>query len=190
MGNISDLIGGEFDSGQYDAPNDYSALPPGDYTMVVEKADVKPTKAGDGHYVNVQLSVVGNNYANRKAFDRMNIDNQSQKAVEIGLRQLSALCKAAAGGQDVRITDTDQLIGQVVLVKLAVKDDQNVVKSYKPAGTQYDTPPTGKAATTVQRPTKDVVQPPAGFPGRPSSTPQVAAPTQPQSGAVVPPWKR
>jgi hypothetical protein len=152
MGNLSDLFGGEYDSSQYQGDNDFAPLPPGEYTVTIDKAEIKQTKAGDGHYVNVQLSVVGDKYANRKMFDRMNIDNPSQKAVEIGLRQFSSLCRAAAGGQDVKVTDTDELLGQTVVVKVAVKDDQNVVKAYKVAGTQQPMPPSQPSQKPKQPP--------------------------------------
>jgi hypothetical protein len=168
--DISDIFGGEsFDTSQHEAPSDYGPLPPGDYVVTIEKAEVRVTKKGDGHYVWLQLSVLGEQFTNRKLFCNMNIDNPSEKAASIGRGQLAGLGKAINNGQDCAITSTDQLVGQVVAAAVKVKDNENEVRAFKPTG------------QVVQGP------PPAAKPAPPKvSSPKAAA----TAGGQAPPWAR
>jgi len=137
MGDISDSYGGNaFEPNQHEKTEDFKPLPPGEYHMFIEKAEVKETKKGDGSYLKLQLSVIGEEYEGRKVFDNINLSNPNSKCVEIGIKQLAALGQALGLAA---ITDSQELIEKIIIVKLKVKagdgdrEAENEVRTYKPA---------------------------------------------------------
>lgn len=112
---------------------DYSPLPAGWYSATISGAEVKETKAGTGEYIAVKYSITGPTHQGRVIFGNLNIKNPSPKAEEIGRQQLGDLMRAIGLA---RVTDTDQLIGGSLVIKLNVKDDdkygeRNEVKDFK-----------------------------------------------------------
>lgn len=111
-------------------------IPAGQYTVKIERAQLKDTKSGTGRYISLMLRVQGPTHSNAVVFAMVNISNQNQEAERIGKAQLRSIMEAI-GLQT--ITDTDQLIGGVMDVKVAVEkdtyngneQDRNVVKSFK-----------------------------------------------------------
>jgi len=67
------------------------ALPAGQYISVLDKAEIKSTKAGDGQYINCQFKVVDGQHKGGVFFDIINIANPNQQAVEIGLARLNTI---------------------------------------------------------------------------------------------------
>ena len=112
----------------------FEPLPAGDYQVSIESADVNPTKDGQGQYIKLKLKVSGPTHSGRTIFANLNIRNRSPKAEEIGRQQLGDIMRAIGLAT---LTDTDQLIGGNLVVKLAIKpaDGQyeagNEVKAYK-----------------------------------------------------------
>ncbi len=129
---MADLTG--FFSGQgFDpatAPPD--VVPPGNYVVQVEKCEIKQTKAGDGHYVEVDMVILDECPSKgRHLWDRLNIHNKNPEAVKMAQRSLGALC-VAAGIPDLK--DTDMLLQVMVVACVKVKDGDNNIRTYKPAG--------------------------------------------------------
>ncbi|AGC35756.1 single strand DNA binding protein [Rhizobium phage RHEph06] len=111
------------------------AIPSGLYPVIITKTEEKPTKSGQGSYIEVEMTVQGGEFANRKIFDRLNIRNPNQTAVDIAYATLSAICHVTGV---LNMTDTVQLHGrpfQAVVSKIPRDDrpDQmtNEVKGYK-----------------------------------------------------------
>lgn len=167
MSDLATIFGNGFDTGSVPPAEDFVAIPPGKYPALVEKAEVKSTKAGNGHYVELTLSILDGQYKNRKLFDRINIDNPSQECVSIGLRSLAALGQAIGL---TSISDTSQLLQKVCIAHVKVKDEQNYVRTY--SSLNGDKP---------LIPNQPVQQP---QPTQPAQTNQV-----PNAG-VKPPWAR
>ena len=112
----------------------FEPLPAGDYQVSIESADVNPTKDNSGQYIKLKLKVSGPTHSGGTIFANLNIRNRSPKAEEIGRQQLGDIMRAIGLAT---LTDTDQLIGGNLVVKLAIKpaDGQyeagNEVKAYK-----------------------------------------------------------
>jgi hypothetical protein len=110
--------------------SNYEPLPPGWYTVNIRDAELKPTKDGAGQYIKIQYKLDNG----RVVFGNLNIKNASPKAEEIGRQQLGELMRALGLS---RVTDSDQLIGGNLQIKLAVKEAangfeaSNDVKGYK-----------------------------------------------------------
>jgi hypothetical protein len=74
------------------ASADFEPIPGGWYQFVIEKSELKPTKAGTGAMISLMAKVQGPTHANRVVFGNINYQNPNAQAQEIGQRQLSALC--------------------------------------------------------------------------------------------------
>jgi len=111
----------------------YEPLPAGWYTASIVQAEIKPTKSGTGEYISVRYDILGPTHQGRVVFGTFNIRNASPKAEEIGQQQLGELMAAINLPQ---LSDTDQLIGSNLQIKLAIErneqyGDKNQVKAYK-----------------------------------------------------------
>jgi hypothetical protein len=116
-----------------DQGGDFAPIPAGDYHVKIVDSDLKDTKAGNGQYIKVRLDVMGPSHQGRVLFSNINIRNPNPKAEEIGRQQLGSILRAIGLAS---LTDTDQLIGGELSVKVTVKDDPtygpgNEVKGYK-----------------------------------------------------------
>jgi len=113
-------------------------LPEGWYDAMIENVEVRSTKSGTGAYFAVTYNIVGNNYANRKVWGNVTYKNPNATAETIGRKQLSKM--SAAGGLTSLPSDTDELIGLKMSIKVGVTPatDQyaarNEVKDWKSSG--------------------------------------------------------
>lgn len=127
---------------------DFSPLPAGWYTVRISESGINNTKKGDGQYIKNRMDVIGPTHSGRVIFSNLNIRNPNPKAEEIGRQQLGDLLRAAGIAS---LTDTDQLVGAVVQVKLSVKEDEqygagNEVKAYKATDGSAPPMPAAQAA--------------------------------------------
>lgn len=113
-----------------------STVPPGDYVVAVTGAQLKRSKSLTGMYISLELSILEGEHAKRKVWDIINIKNDNPQAAMIGRQTLAALAMAA----DLpALKDSQELVGKVVKVKLAIKKEsggyeaKNQVKRYMPA---------------------------------------------------------
>lgn len=114
-----------------DTGGDYSPIPPGEYNANIKDAELKATNDGTGQYIKLRLDVTGPSHAGRVVFSNINIRNKSQAAEQIGRAQLGALMKAAGLAT---LTDTDQLIGAHIGIKVAIREartDEKTGKTYE-----------------------------------------------------------
>ena len=136
----------------------FEPLPAGWYDSTVQGAELKNTKAGTGRYIAVKYAITGPTHQGRIVFANLNIKNPNPKAEEIGRSQLGELMRAIGL---TKVTDTDQLIGGSLAIKL------KIVKS-----DEYGD-------------SNDV----AGFKSLGGSMPSVA-PSAPASDKAAPPWAK
>lgn len=101
--------------------NNYELLPPGWYDAVIQGAELRDTKTG-GQMIAVKYSVTGPTHQGRLVWGNINIRNANPKAEEIGRQQLGDIMRALGLA---RVTDTDQLIGGQIGIKIAIRDAQN-----------------------------------------------------------------
>jgi hypothetical protein len=168
QGDLQDIFGSQgFDPNSVEPQSDFDVLPPGEYPVLIEAAEYKETKKGDGHYVALTMMVLDGQYKGRKLWDNINIHNPNEKTVTIALKAFGALGRAI--GVEA-ITDTSQLLNQVIAVKAVVKKDniygeRNAVQKYlSPTEAQ---PQVGNAGLPT---------PAAATPAQPVAAPQAAGP--------------
>jgi hypothetical protein len=137
----------------------FDVVPPGWYSAKIGGAELKDTKAGNGQYISVRYDITGPSHQGRVVFGNLNIKNPNTKAEEIGRQQLGELMRAIGLA---KLSDTDQLIGSDLQVKIAVREDEkyganNDVKGFKSvpggapaiAATQMATTATSAPATSA-----------------------------------------
>jgi len=111
--------------------NSFEPLPEGWYNATIVNAEVKETKAGDGKYIACKYTITGPSHQGRVVFGNLNIKNASTKAEEIGHQQLGDIMRAIGLA---KVSDTDQLIGGNLGIKLVVKTGDyagNEIKGFR-----------------------------------------------------------
>lgn len=161
----------------------FDVLPAGTYNIRMTASETKPTKDGTGSYLSITWTVADGPYANRKLFDRLNLNNKSKQAVDIAYQTLSAICHATGVMQ---LQDSSQLHGILLSCKVKIKpaegkyDEGNEISSYMAVAGGAPGQPPAPAWVAPAAP----VQPPAQ-PAAPAWAPpaQAAAP-------AAPPWAK
>lgn len=111
--------------------NNFEPLPEGWYNAAITGAEIKATKAGDGKYIALKYNITGPSHQGRVIFGNLNIKNASTKAEEIGRQQLGEIMRAIGLA---KVSDTDQLIGGNLSIKLSMKTGEyagNEVKAFR-----------------------------------------------------------
>lgn len=156
------------------------AIPAGWYIAQMVESEMKPTSNGQGAYLATVYQVLEGKYKGAKLFDRINLQNSNPTAVEIGYRQLSAICHAVGV---IQVEDSAQLHNRPLGVKVSLRpagpgadgknyDASNEVKGYKaasavqvesnPAMNSFQPPPTQFAPPPVNQPNPMYGQQPQG----------------------------
>ncbi|MCU0938996.1 MAG: DUF669 domain-containing protein [Burkholderiaceae bacterium] len=157
-----------FDATNIEPAQAFTPIPAGTYVAQIVESEVKPTRAGDGTYLQLTWQVLEGPCAGRKVFGRINNRNPNAQAEQIGQKELSALCHAAG---ILKITDTQQLHGRPLRIRVAVRKD--------PTGQYQDNNEVkGYEALASAAP---LVQPAAVPPAMPAQPPAARA-------AEAPPW--
>lgn len=149
-----------FDANEVEPAQSFEPIPKGDYLCMAVDSEMKTTKAGTGQYLQIVWEVLDGDYKGRKLWERLNLKNPNQQAVDIAQRTLSSICRAitAGGAFDVmRPKDSAELHGKPLLVSVGLRKREdtgeysNECKGYKPAN--------GKAPATSTE-AKDSKTPP------------------------------
>lgn len=128
-----------FDANGIEPATTFEALPAGDYTAIIVESDYELTanakasgNAQDGQFLKLKLQVVEGPFQNRTLYDRLNLVNPNEQAVEIAKRTLSAICRAVGRMQP---QDSSELHNIPMIVKVGQEpyngSMSNKVKGYK-----------------------------------------------------------
>lgn len=151
-----------------DTGGDFSPIPAGEYTCTVKDAEIKATNDGSGQYIKLRLDISGPTHTGRVVFSNINIRNKSEAAEAIGRGQLRSIMGALGLSS---LSDSDQLIGGALAIKVAIREartDEKTGKTYEASNEVKAYKPVGGAMPSAA---------PAGMPkAAPSSAPAKAAP--------------
>ena len=100
----------------------FGLLPIGDYVLEIKGAEVKPTKAGNGEILKLELEVVSDFRKGAKVFENLNVSNPNTTAERIGLERLNQIIEFS-GLDDPE--DPEELIGEVVGARVTVEPARN-----------------------------------------------------------------
>lgn len=127
---------GGFDANTVEPNADFEPIPAGQYKAVFTESEEKPTKARTGSYLQLKAEIIEGEHKGRIVFERLNLNNPNETAVDIAKRTLSSICRAV-GVMTPR--DSSDLHDKPFLMKLAVTPAQgqygpgNDIKSYEAA---------------------------------------------------------
>jgi len=172
-------LGQTFDANSVEPAQQFTAIPAGKYRAVILKSEWKPTKKG-GQYLEFMIEILDPKYKGRRVWEKLNLKNASQVAVDIANATLSSICRATGV---MRANDSSQLHGIPFIVGLKVKE-HNGKTNNEPSS--YESVESASAATVaapqanspapweqpVPAPAQQPVQPPAPlpFPGEAAGT--------------------
>lgn len=193
------VLGINFDANAVAPQSEMGAVPPGWYNVMITESEMKPTSKKDGSFLALTYTVMDGEFAKRKLFENLNLQNKSETAVEIARACLSAICHAIGVFQ---IADSQQLHGIPFQIKVGVEpagkgddgkehDARNSIKGYKalegaavaPAGGQQQTAPAWAQQTAPAAP---------AAPLAPAAPAPVAPPAPAPSGlaaAIIDGWQ-
>jgi len=83
-----------FDATKVAPAQAYEALPSDKYLVEITKSELKPMKAGNGSYLELEYTVLDGEYRGRKVWDRLCLIHPRAETVKIARSQLSAICHA------------------------------------------------------------------------------------------------
>jgi hypothetical protein len=123
-----------FNAHQVEPNESFDPIPTGEYLCAITASEEKPTKAGNGAYLELEFEVLEGPYKGRKLWDRLNLSNPNDLAVKIARATLSAICRAV-GVMEPK--DSCELHDLPLVVKVRVENRQdndepsNVIKGYR-----------------------------------------------------------
>lgn len=190
-----------FDASQVAPATALDPVPAGWYTAMIVESEMKPTADGTGYYLETVNAIVEPvEYAGRKVYDRINLQNKNPVAVEIGYKTLSAICHAVG---IIQVQDSQQLHNRPFAIKVSIRpagpgadgknyEASNDVKGYKASSERTNTAPaqvapTPPAAPQWAPPAQAQVAPPQQQAPAPQWTPPPAQPA-PQAAPAAPQW--
>ncbi len=74
-------------------------LPEGERTGLIEQSEIRDTKAGDCRYLDLTWKILEGDHRDRLVWQRVTLENPSEKAVQFGKRRLSSICFAVGKEQ-------------------------------------------------------------------------------------------
>lgn len=138
---------GHFDATSVAPSEDFSPIPVGEYVVQITDSDVKPTKSGNGHRLELTFEVIDGEFKGRKVWANLNLDNPNPKAVEIAQRELSAICHAVG---KLQVVDSQELHYKPLVIRVDIEErdgygPRNVIKAYKAVAGGVGNAPAGAA---------------------------------------------
>lgn len=159
-----------FDASQVPEQQEFTALPAGDYVAIATTSEFKPTKTGNGEYLQFTFEVLAPEaFKGRKTWARMNLRNPNATAVDIAQRELAALCRAVGV---IKPKDSSELHNKPVVLTIDTELDErkresNVIKKYTAVGGAA--PAAGAAAPAASAPAPTTWNAPAAGGANPAA---------------------
>lgn len=124
-----------FDASTVEPTTPIEPVPAGKYAVMITESEMKPTKAGNGNYLQLTFEIIEGEYKGRLLWARLNLDNPNAQAVAIARAELSAICRAVGVMQPKDSVELHNLPLQIS-VRLRKRSDSdemaNEIKGYSP----------------------------------------------------------
>lgn len=122
-----------FDANAVEPNATFEPVPAGKYLAAIINSEMKPTKKGDGQYLELTFQILDGEYKGRNLWSRLNLVNSNQATVQIARAELSALCRAVGV---MSPKDSIELHNLPLLIRVLVKnradtgEPTNVIRGY------------------------------------------------------------
>jgi len=125
---------GNFNANEVEPTTTFEPLPAGKYLAAITATEMKPTKKGDGSYLQLEFTVLEGDCKGRKTWDRLCINHPNEMTQRIARGNLSAICRAV-GVMQPRDSVELHNIPLVITVKCKKREDNgeitNEIKGYE-----------------------------------------------------------
>ena len=144
------MIFNNFNAAEIPEQDSFEPIPAGWYTAMITASEEKSTKAGTGSYLQLRIDVISGQYENRVLFERLNLDNPNDTAVQIAQRTLASICRAVG---IMSPTSSHDLHDKPMQVKVGIQpasgayEASNSVKGYAPVDGSVASPAKAAAKT-------------------------------------------
>ncbi len=122
-----------FNANEVEPTTAFEPLPAGKYLAAITASEIKPTKKGDGSYLQLEFTVLEGDCKGRKVWDRLCINHPNDLTQKIARGNLSAICRAVSVMQPGDSVELHNL-PLVITVKCKKREDNgeiaNEVKGY------------------------------------------------------------
>jgi hypothetical protein len=159
-------------------------VPPGEYDLFTDSAEVVPTKAGTGIMLKVAYTIGNGEYEGRKVFAQFNIRNASAQAQAIGIGELKALCLATGVDYEIVRTDTDALLYQPFAAMVGMEKQQINPQTGQPYA------PRNRVIRYLPRSDAPPARQQAQQPAQQPATKPAAAPAKAPARNTMKPWEK
>jgi hypothetical protein len=137
-----------FNANEVEPSKGIDPIPAGKYNAVIIDSEMKPTKNGNGQYLELTFEVIDGEYKGRKVWSRLNLDNPNAQAVQIARSDLSAICRAV---NVIQPRDSVELHNLPLVITVRCRknpengDITNDIKGYEPRASAAKTTPPPQA---------------------------------------------
>lgn len=83
-----------FDARTVEPTTDFEPVPAGKYLAIITDSEMKPTKSGNGNFLELTFQIIDGEFKGRNLWARLNLDNPNALTVKIAQGELSAICRA------------------------------------------------------------------------------------------------
>ena len=111
-----------FNANEVEPSKAFDPIPAGKYIAVITDSEMKETRAGTGRYLQLEFEITDGEYAGRKLWSRLNIENQNAEAVRMARADLSAICRAV---NVLTPNDSIDLHNLPLVIKVHCRKDKN-----------------------------------------------------------------
>ena len=111
-----------FDATQHEPRVVYDPVPEGWYKAIIRESNLRDNKNGSGKHLELVFKIIDGEFAGRLLWKRLNIQHHNQTAVQIALRELSAICYAV---EVLKPQDSNQLHNIPMLIRVAIRRRDN-----------------------------------------------------------------
>ena len=111
-----------FNANEVEPSRELDPIPAGKYVAVIVDSEMKDTRAGTGRYLQLEFEIMDGEYAGRKLWARLNIENPKAEAVRMARADLSAICRAV---NVLTPNDSADLHNLPLVIKVHVRKDKN-----------------------------------------------------------------
>ena len=143
-----------FNANEVEPSKEFDPIPAGKYIAVITDSEMKETRAGTGRYLQLEFEITDGEFAGRKLWARLNIENQNAEAVRMARADLSAICRAV---NVLTPSDSIDLHNLPLVIKVHCRKDKNTgeitndIRGYESKANYRPEPKqTSAAPTTVQ----------------------------------------
>jgi hypothetical protein len=131
----------------------FAPVPKGEYALVIDEAEVKETRDGEGRYIKIKCRIIEpEEFEGRFIWHNFNIKNKSAEAQKIGLGQLKHFLRVS-GHKNPEVLETVlDMVGAKVKANIKIKldeqyGDKNEVTTFKEYAKTEKAPAAPKAGT-------------------------------------------